>query len=60
MSVNIFEKKIWTLMLFCFFLQTYIGPVLVSVNPYHDLDLYTPEVIKSYRNVNLYELPPHV
>lgn len=41
-------------------IYTYIGPVLVSVNPYHDLDIYNREVIKSYKNVNFYELPPHV
>ncbi|XP_053376054.1 unconventional myosin-Ic-like isoform X2 [Mercenaria mercenaria] len=41
-------------------IYTYIGPVLVSVNPYHELDIYNAEVIKSYKNVNFYELPPHV
>lgn len=41
-------------------IYTYIGPVLVSVNPYHELDIYNNEVIKSYKNVNFYELPPHV
>ena len=40
--------------------QTYIGPVLVSVNPYHELDIYNSDVIHSYKNVNFYELPPHV
>ena len=42
------------------YFQTYIGPVLVSVNPYHELDIYNQEVIASYKNVNFYELPPHV
>jgi hypothetical protein len=49
--------------LFCLYVsifQTYIGPVLVSVNPYHELDIYNAEVMKSYKNVNFYELPPHV
>lgn len=41
-------------------IYTYIGPVLVSVNPYHELDIYNQEVIASYKNVNFYELPPHV
>ncbi|WAR02585.1 MYO1C-like protein [Mya arenaria] len=41
-------------------IYTYIGPVLVSVNPYHELDIYNPEIIHSYKNVNFYELPPHV
>lgn len=41
-------------------IYTYIGPVVVSVNPYKDLDLYTPEVVEEYQNVNFYELPPHI
>ena len=40
--------------------QTYIGPVLVSVNPYKTLDIYNDNVIKTYRNVSFYELPPHM
>ncbi|XP_064613416.1 unconventional myosin-Ic-like [Liolophura sinensis] len=41
-------------------IYTYIGPVLVSINPYKTLDIYNDEVIKTYRNVNFYELPPHI
>ncbi|CAL1271380.1 unnamed protein product [Larinioides sclopetarius] len=41
-------------------IYTYIGPVIVSVNPYRDLNLYSNEVIEQYRNVNFYELPPHI
>ncbi|CAG2185717.1 MYO1 [Mytilus edulis] len=41
-------------------IYTYIGPVLVSVNPYHQLDIYNDEIIQTYRNVNFYELPPHI
>ena len=41
-------------------IYTYIGPVLVSVNPYHQLDIYNEEFIQTYRNVNFYELPPHI
>ncbi|VDI66782.1 Hypothetical predicted protein [Mytilus galloprovincialis] len=41
-------------------IYTYIGPVLVSVNPYHQLDIYNDEIIQTYRNVNFYELPPHM
>ncbi|KAK3084998.1 hypothetical protein FSP39_022632 [Pinctada imbricata] len=41
-------------------IYTYIGPVLVSVNPYHNIDIYNQEIIETYRNVNFYELPPHI
>ena len=41
-------------------LQTYIGNVVVSINPYRKFNLYTPEVIAEYRSRNIYELPPHM
>ena len=42
-------------------IQTYIGSVLVSVNPYKAIpDLYGPGTMDKYRGVNFYELPPHV
>ncbi|XP_042890951.1 unconventional myosin IC-like [Penaeus japonicus] len=41
-------------------IYTYIGQVLVSVNPYKDLGLYTDAFLEKYRNVNFYEVPPHV
>ncbi|CAG2180893.1 unnamed protein product, partial [Oppiella nova] len=41
-------------------IYTFIGQVLVSVNPYKNLDIYSNEIIEKYRNVNLYELPPHI
>jgi len=40
--------------------QTYIGPVLVSVNPYQQMDIYTPEHIEQYRSKISFELPPHM
>jgi len=40
--------------------QTYIGSVLVSVNPYQDVKMYTPYHMEKYQRVNLYEMPPHV
>ncbi|KAK2166168.1 hypothetical protein LSH36_41g12014 [Paralvinella palmiformis] len=41
-------------------IYTYIGPVLISVNPYKALNIYNEKMIQTYRNVNLYELPPHI
>lgn len=41
-------------------IYTYIGPVLVSVNPYKHLDIYTEEIMGTYRNLDFYELPPHI
>lgn len=41
-------------------LQTYIGNVLVSVNPYQQLPIYGPEFIARYRDYTFYELKPHV
>ena len=40
--------------------QTYIGNVVVSVNPYKPVSLYTHDIIDEYRNRNMYELPPHM
>ena len=40
--------------------QTYIGHVLISVNPFRDLGIYTEEVLASYRGKNRLEMPPHV
>ena len=45
---------------FSFYLQTYIGDVVVSINPYRKFNLYTPERIAEYRSRNIYELPPHM
>ncbi|KAF2400442.1 hypothetical protein EJ06DRAFT_582273 [Trichodelitschia bisporula] len=41
-------------------IYTYIGHVLVSVNPFRDLGLYTETVLDSYRGKNRLEMPPHV
>uniref|UniRef100_A0A2C9MAE6 Myosin motor domain-containing protein n=1 Tax=Biomphalaria glabrata TaxID=6526 RepID=A0A2C9MAE6_BIOGL len=41
-------------------IYTYIGNVVVSVNPYEKLPLYTHAVIEEYRSRNIYELPPHI
>ncbi|KAH9369050.1 hypothetical protein HPB48_002604 [Haemaphysalis longicornis] len=39
---------------------TYIGAVVVSVNPYKKLALYCPDVIQAYEKCSMFELPPHM
>ena len=41
-------------------LQTYIGSVVVSVNPYKQIGIYDSDAMEEYRGVNFYEMPPHM
>uniref|UniRef100_A0A3Q1KA92 Uncharacterized protein n=1 Tax=Anabas testudineus TaxID=64144 RepID=A0A3Q1KA92_ANATE len=41
-------------------IYTYIGTLLVSVNPYKDLDIYSTKQMDTYMGVNFFELPPHI
>ncbi|KAL7391531.1 hypothetical protein ABVT39_010650 [Epinephelus coioides] len=41
-------------------IYTYVGTLLVSVNPYKDLDLYNSKQMDLYMGVNFFELPPHI
>uniref|UniRef100_A0A8C2BKI2 Unconventional myosin-Ib n=1 Tax=Cyprinus carpio TaxID=7962 RepID=A0A8C2BKI2_CYPCA len=41
-------------------IYTYIGSVVISMNPYKSLPIYTAEKVEEYRNRNFYELSPHV
>uniref|UniRef100_UPI00358F9A9C unconventional myosin-Ib-like isoform X2 n=1 Tax=Myxine glutinosa TaxID=7769 RepID=UPI00358F9A9C len=39
---------------------TYIGSVVISLNPYKPLPIYSPQNVEEYRNRNFYELTPHI
>nr|XP_055072167.1 unconventional myosin-Ib isoform X3 [Misgurnus anguillicaudatus] len=41
-------------------IYTYIGSVVISMNPYKPLPIYTAEKVEEYRNRNFYELSPHI
>ncbi|XP_063283314.1 unconventional myosin-Ia isoform X1 [Pelobates fuscus] len=41
-------------------IYTYIGNVVISVNPYKQLSIYSDEKVEEYRNCNLYQLKPHI
>ncbi|KAJ3797917.1 P-loop containing nucleoside triphosphate hydrolase protein [Lentinula aff. detonsa] len=41
-------------------IYTYIGQVLISVNPFRDLGIYTEDVLERYKGKNRLEVPPHV
>ncbi|KAG8784321.1 class II myosin [Serendipita sp. 397] len=41
-------------------IYTYIGAVLISVNPFRDLGIYTDETVNRYKGKNRLEMPPHV
>nr|XP_057903496.1 unconventional myosin-Ig isoform X2 [Doryrhamphus excisus] len=41
-------------------IYTYIGEVVVSMNPYREMDIYGKDTIDAYRGRELYENPPHL
>ncbi|XP_048205888.1 unconventional myosin-Ia [Perognathus longimembris pacificus] len=41
-------------------IYTYIGSVIISVNPYQQLPIYGPEFIAKYQDYTFYELKPHI
>ena len=39
---------------------TYTANILLALNPYHSLDIYTDKHVKMYQGKSLGVLPPHV
>ena len=41
-------------------IYTYIGEVVVSVNPYKTLDIYGKKYVENYRGKEIYQRAPHI
>ncbi|KAJ3167248.1 Unconventional myosin-Ib [Irineochytrium annulatum] len=41
-------------------IYTFIGNVVVAVNPYKSIDIYNDAWVRKYQNSNSYEQPPHM
>ncbi|KAK2161934.1 hypothetical protein LSH36_107g01004 [Paralvinella palmiformis] len=41
-------------------IYTYVGSILISVNPFKFFPIYNPKYVKMYQNRRLGELPPHI
>lgn len=41
-------------------IYTFIGEVVVSVNPYKTLDIYGPDQVSEYQKSEIYENSPHI
>ena len=39
---------------------TYIGPVLISVNPFKQMSYFTDKEVEMYQGAATYETPPHI
>ena len=60
LSFRSVHKIYYTYTLYTVHIQTYIGSVVVSVNPYKQIGIYDSETMEEYKGVNFYELPPHM
>lgn len=41
-------------------IYTYIGSILISINPFYYFPIYNPKFVEMYQNKRLSDLPPHI
>ncbi|KAM3845796.1 unconventional myosin-Ia-like [Vipera latastei] len=41
-------------------IYTYIGNVVISLNPYQPLPIYSAKIVEEYRNCNFFAVKPHI
>lgn len=49
------KKRFWKDQIY-----TNVGTILISINPYKSLGLYTPSIMEKYRSRGISNLPPHI